>query len=114
MGNSPKTAELFGLTPQELQGALGLVEDTPNQAEGTSNVEIEEVGKTQTPEEKNKSSIIKNLSNALQSLELQTVAKVVNIVGLSIDKPEFIDKTLQFLNELINNTIETENIKQQD
>ena len=102
LGNSPKTAELFGLTPNELQGALGLLESTPNQIEEVSDVEIEQVGTPQTPEEKNKFSIIKNLSDALKTMELHQVAKIVNMVGLSIDKPEFIDRTLQFLNQLIN------------
>jgi hypothetical protein len=103
LGNSPKTAELFGLTPNELQGALGLLETSPNQTEDVANVEVEQVGNVaQTPEEKNKQSIIKNLSDALQTMELPQVAKIVNMVGLSIDKPEFIDRTLQFLNQLIN------------
>jgi len=103
LGNSPKTAELFGLTPNELQGALGLLNNTSNQVEEVSDVEIEQVGNiAQTPEEKNKFSIIKNLSDALETMELQQVAKIVNMVGLSIDKPEFIDRTLQFLNQLIN------------
>jgi len=114
LGNSPKTAELFGLTPHELQGALGLVNNSSNQLEDISDVEIEQVGNVaQTPEEKNKYSIIKNLSDALQTMELQQVAKIVNMVGLSIDKPEFIDKTLQFLNQLINNNTVEENIEEQ-
>ncbi|MCK5906537.1 MAG: hypothetical protein KAG37_03050, partial [Flavobacteriales bacterium] len=103
LGNSPKTAELFGLTSHELQGALGLLESIPNNVDEVTNVDIEQVGNTpQTPEEKNKFAILKNLSDALQTMELQQVAKIVNMVGLSIDKPEFIDKTLQFLNGLIN------------
>ena len=114
LGNSPKTAELFGLTPHELQGALGLLETSPNQTEEIADVEVEQVGNVaQTPEEKNKRSIIKNLSDALQTMELPQVAKIVNMVGLSIDKPEFIDKTLQFLNQLINNNSVEENIEEQ-
>jgi hypothetical protein len=113
LGNSPKTAELFGLTPNELQGALGLLETSPNQTEDVANVEVEQVGNVaQTPEEKNKQSIIKNLSDALQTMELPQVAKIVNMVGLSIDKPEFIDRTLQFLNQLINNNSVEENIEE--
>jgi len=111
LGNSPKTAELFGLTSQELQGALGLLESTHNQLDEPTNVEVEQVGNTpQTPEEKNKFAIIKNLSDALETMELQQVAKIVNMVGLSIDKPEFIDKTLQFLNGLINKEVVTEEL----
>ena len=81
-----------------------MVEDLNNQSiESASipetNVEISEVGSPQTPEEKQKATIIKNLSEALSTWELKDVAKIANIVGLCLDKAELINKTLLFLNQ---------------
>jgi hypothetical protein len=103
--NSPKTAELFGLTSHEFKSALGVVEvnDTEEaQIIPETNVEITEVGSPQTPEEKKKAAIIKNLSDALMTWELHDVAKIANIVGLCLDKAELINKTLVFLNQTMN------------
>jgi hypothetical protein len=101
LSNSPKTAELFGLSPEELKGALGLVEDYSEETQSIpeTNVEISEVGTPQTPEEKQKATIIKNLSDALSTWELEDVAKIANIVGLCLDRAELINKTLMFLNQ---------------
>ena len=99
LSNSPKTAELLGLSPEELKGALGIV-DTETEETGTileTNVEISEIGSPQTPEEKKKAAIIKNLSEALTTWGLQEVAKIANIVGLCLDRAELINKTLAFL-----------------
>jgi hypothetical protein len=98
--NSPKTAELLGLTADELKGALGMVEDNPEETTqiAETNVEITDMGTVNTPEDKKKAEIIKNLSDALMTWELQEVAKIANIVGLCLDKAELINKTLQFLN----------------
>lgn len=100
--NSPKTAELLGLTPQELKGALGFVEDEtehPQANQQHPHVEVEEVGNPQTPEERQKAEIIKNLSEALTTWELEEVAKIANIVGLCLDKAERINQTLAYLNK---------------
>jgi hypothetical protein len=106
LSNSPKTAELLGLSPEELKGALGLID---NVAEETSfipetNVEINEIGTPQTPEEKKKAAIIKNLSEALYTWDLEEVTKIANIVGLCLDKAELINKTLTFLSQSIQGT----------
>ena len=102
LSNSPKTAELLGLSPDELKGALGIVENTETEESGTipeTNVDITEIATPQTPEEKKKAAIIKKLSEALVTWELQDVAKIANIVGLCLDKAERINKTLEFLNQ---------------
>ncbi|MCK5023205.1 MAG: hypothetical protein KAS04_03460 [Candidatus Aenigmarchaeota archaeon] len=104
LSNSPKTAELLGLSARELKGALGIVEENDTEETNTipeTNVEITEVGTPQTPEEKKKTDIIKKISEALATWELQDVAKIANIVGLCLDKAELIDKTLVFLNQSI-------------
>jgi hypothetical protein len=98
--NSPKTAELLGLTADELKGALGVVDDNPQETTQIpeTNVEITDMGASNSPEDKKKAEIIKNLSEALVTWELQDVAKIANIVGLCLDKAELINKTLKFLN----------------
>lgn len=97
--NSPKTAQLFGLTANELKGALGMLEEAEEESSiiPETNVEINEIGSPKTPEEKQKALIIKNLSEALATWELQDVAKIANIVGLCLDRAELINKTLEFL-----------------
>jgi hypothetical protein len=100
LSNSPKTAELLGLSPEELKGALGIVSDTEEtNFIPETNVEISEIGTPKTPEEKKKAAIIKNLSEALSTWNLQEVAKIANIVGLCMDKAELINKTLAFLSQ---------------
>lgn len=118
LSNSPKTAELLGLSPQELKGALGIV-DEPEDAHmiPETNVEINEIGVPKTPEEKKKADIIKNLSEALATWELEDVAKIANIVGLCLDRAELINKTLGFLNQAMldiqSESHENEDLEQQ-
>lgn len=105
LSNSPKTAELLGLTANELKGALGFVDEpTDNTGMPQANVEISEIGAPQSPEDKKKAEIIKNLSDALSTWELQDVAKIANIVGLCLDRAELINKTLAFLSQSIKGT----------
>lgn len=95
--NSPKTAELLGLSPQELKGALGIVdEDLPQStsSELHADVEISEVG--QTPQEKQKAEIIKNLSQALLTHDLATNTKIINIVAVCLESPELMAKVLHY------------------
>ncbi len=108
--NSPKTAELLGLSADELKGALGMADDEPQETAQISdtNVEITDMGTANSPEDKKKAEIIKNLSNALMTWELQDVAKIANIVGLCLDKAELINKTLSFLNQAIQGAQEPE------
>ncbi|WP_075603959.1 hypothetical protein [Saccharicrinis aurantiacus] len=103
LSNSPKTAELLGLSPDELKGALGIVDDVNDQEGFTpdTNVEVSEIGNPKTPEEKKKAAIIKSLSEALSTWDLQDVAKIANIIGLCLDKAERINETLAFLGQSI-------------
>ena len=108
LSNSPKTAELLGLTAQELKGALGIVDEP--QEETTSapktNVEISEI--SATPEEKKKAEIIKSISDALVTRNLPDVARIANIVGVCLDQAELINKTLAFLNRELKGTGQTQ------
>lgn len=100
LSNSPKTAELLGLTPTELKGALGIVDEGTGQNEpgaSTTNVEIEQVEqKPLSPEEQQKAEIIKRLSEALQDNDLSTNTKIINIVALCLEHG-LLDKTLGFI-----------------
>ncbi len=112
LSNSPKTAELLGLTPEELKGALGVVDEDDSEETTQipeSNVEITDMGAANTPEDKKKAAIIKNLSDALMTWDLPDVAKIANIVGLCLDKAELINKTLQYLNQAIQGVPEPDN-----
>jgi hypothetical protein len=109
--NSPKTAELLGLTADELKGALGMVEDDNKETTQIpeTNVEITDMGTANSPEDRKKAEIIKNLSDALMTWELQDVAKIANIVGLCLDKAELINKTLEFLKQTLQGEQEPDN-----
>ncbi len=104
LSNSPKTADLLGLTPQELKGALGVLEENElpeSQNQPETNVEIEEVEGPQTPEEKQKAEIIKRVSQALHDSDLSTNTKIINIVAVCLEH-NLLDKTLNFLKSEIN------------
>ncbi len=109
--NSPKTAELLGLSADELKSALGMIDDSPEETATIpeTNVEITDMGSPNSPEDKKKAEIIKNLSDALMTWELQDVAKIANIVGLCLDKTELINKTLMFLNQAMSGIEESVN-----
>lgn len=101
--NSPKTAELLGLAADELKGALGMVDDSSEDTTQIpdTNVEITDMGTSNSPEDRKKAEIIKKLSDALMTWELQEVAKIANIVGVCLDKAELINTTLEFLNQTL-------------
>jgi len=109
--NSPKTAELLGLSAEELKGALGMVDDDSEETSGIpdTDVEVTDMGAAKSPEDQKKAEIIKNLSDALITWELKEVAKIANIVGLCLDRAELINKTLAFLNQTLQGAQETDN-----
>ncbi len=113
LSNSPKTAELLGLTPEELKGALGIVEETSDTVPVVdTSVEVTELNAVLSPEDEKKSKIIENLSQALNSLGLSEVAKIANIVGLCIDQPILMDQTLAFLSQTVQgNTDEVQEVE---
>lgn len=111
--NSPKTAELFGLTAEELKGALGVAGED---ADGTDNIpetdiEITDLNTPKSPEDKKKAEIIKKLSDALMTWELSEVAKIANIVGLCLDKSELINTTLMYLNQMMSKANEPHSVE---
>lgn len=115
LSNSPKTAELLGLTPNELKGALGVVEEneTPTAPTTTeTNVEIEEVDESQSPEEQQNSQIIERIYHVLKEKDLPTNTKIISIIAYCLEQ-NLLDKTLEFLNSLVNGAdskvTETEN-----
>ncbi|MCW3806176.1 hypothetical protein [Plebeiibacterium marinum] len=112
LSNSPKTAELLGLSSEELKGALGIVDEFQDNSQDIpdTNVEISEVGSPQSPEDKKKAAIIKNLSDALMTWDLEDVAKIANIVGLCLDRAELINKTLLYLNQSMQGVQESSEI----
>ena len=109
LSNSPKTAELLGLSPDELKGALGIVEDNEDNGNNDNmpgllpdtDIEISEIGAAKSPEETKKENIINNLTHALLTWGLEDVAKIANIVGVCMDRPELINRTLSFLSKCL-------------
>ena len=99
--NSPKTAEIIRAISRGTQRSFGMLDDTEEESAQLpeTNVEITDIGTANTPEDRKKAEIIKKLSDALMTWELQDVAKIANIVGLCLDKAELINKTLLFLNQ---------------
>lgn len=116
LSNSPKTAELLGLSSDELKGALGISDEQtmdPVHTEQIANVEIAEVSAPQSPEDQKKAAIVKNVSDALLTWDLESVAKIANIVGLCMDQSNRIDQTLNFLNQQMQG-VETEIVEEEN
>ena len=99
LGNSSKTAQLIGLTPQELKGALGIADDEDYTEQlPTADVEIQPLQEVpQTPEEKKKAEIVKNISDALEPLNLTDITKMANVLGLCLENPQYVNSTIKFL-----------------
>ena len=114
--NSPKTAELFGLSAEELKGALGMASEsefTTNETIPDTDIEITDLGAS-SPEDRKKAEIIKKISDALKTWELNEVAKIANIVGLCLDKAERINQTLNYLNQMVVQSEEINPIELED
>lgn len=100
LANSPKAAQLFGLTSDELKGALGMLDDDTTDSSAIPDVEISEVDVPKTPEERKKAEIIENVSEELKKLELQEVAKIAAIIGQCLEQPELTVRLLAFIRQL--------------
>jgi hypothetical protein len=103
LGNSPKTAELMGLTKDELQAALGFVEeDEALMGHSTipqTDVEIEEVPIPKTEEQKQIFQAINNTANALKQSDTKFAYYMINIVGNCMENKELTKSMVHHLNQ---------------
>jgi hypothetical protein len=103
LGNSPKTAELMGLTKDELQAALGFVEED-EALSGYSkipqtDVEIEEVPIPKTEEQKQIFQAINNTANALKQNDTKFAYYMINIIGNCMESKELTKSMVHHLNQ---------------
>ncbi len=102
LGNSPKAAELMGLTKDELQAALGFVEeDEALMGHNTipqTDVEVEEVPTPKTEQQKQIFQAINNTANALKQSDVKFAYYMINIVGNCMESKELTKSMIQHLN----------------
>jgi hypothetical protein len=104
LAGSPKTAELLGISPQELKGALGVLDDNESQgAEPGSNpsIEVSEVESGLTPEEKQTREIIQRLSDTMKEYDLEVNTKIISIVAVCLEHIGLLDDTLRYVKKKI-------------
>jgi len=103
LGNSPKTAELMGLTKDELQAALGFVDEeealSGHSKVPQTDVEIEEVPTPKTEEQKQIFQAINNTANALKQSDTKFAYYMINIVGNCIESKELTKSMIHHLNQ---------------
>ena len=109
LAGSPKAAELFGLTKDELQNALGIVEEETIAGHGIvpdTDVNIEELHHPQTEQQKQVFKAINDTANALKKGDIQFAYYMITIIGNCMDSEELtnsmvhhLEKEKQRLNE---------------
>jgi len=103
LGNSPKAAELMGLTKDELQAALGFVEDDESlMGHNTipqTDVEVEEVPNPKTEQQKQVFQAINNTAKALKQSDTKFAYYMINIVGNCMESKELTKSMVNHLNQ---------------
>ncbi len=106
LGNSEKAAELMGLTKNELQAALGFIEEDEALLEDKTtpktDVEIEEVPIPQTEHQKQVFQNIDNTANALKQSDYKFAYYMINIIGNCMESKVLTKSMIQHLNHEIN------------
>ncbi len=106
LGNSEKAAELMGLTKNELQAALGFIEEDEALLEDKTtpktDVEIEEVPIPQTEHQKHVFQNIDNTANALKQSDYKFAYYMINIIGNCMESKVLTKSMIQHLNHEIN------------
>jgi hypothetical protein len=102
LAGSPKAAELLGLTKQELQGALGFVEEdvfTGHSVVSDADVDVEELSQPKTEQQKQLYKAINDTANALKKGDMNFAYYMITIVGNCMDSQEL---TTSMVNHLEN------------
>jgi len=92
LGNSPKAAELMGLSKDELQAALGFVEDD-EELQGHSSiaqhdVDVEEMPIPKTEQQKQIFNAINDTAKALKQSDIQFAVYMITIIGNCMESKE--------------------------
>lgn len=101
LGNSPKAAELMGLSKDELQAALGFVEED-EELQGHSSiahhdVEIEEMPIPKTEQQKQIFNAINDTAKALKQGDIQFAIYMITIIGNCMESKELTNSMVHHL-----------------
>ncbi len=105
LGNSPKAAELLGLTKDELQAALGFVEENDglagNNSNTDANVEIEEIPTPKNDQQKKVFQAIDDIAKALKKGDTNFAFYMINIIANCLDSKELTKSIMLHMNHEI-------------
>ncbi|MCU4174392.1 hypothetical protein [Carboxylicivirga sp. N1Y90] len=101
LGNSPKAAELMGLSKDELQAALGFVEED-EELQGHSSitqhdVDVEEMPVPKTEQQKQIFNAINDTAKALKQSDIQFAIYMITIIGNCMESKELTKSMVQHL-----------------
>ncbi|MBI9068490.1 MAG: hypothetical protein JEZ09_14440 [Salinivirgaceae bacterium] len=104
LGNSPKVAELMGLSKNDLQMALGTIEDNDTMSEFEKetkyDVEINEITKPDTsPQETQMQQAINETMEALKMSDPKFAYAMISIIGHCMDSEELTKRMILHLRE---------------
>jgi len=100
LAGSPKAAELLGLTKDELQNALGIVEEEAMAGNGITpdtDVDFEELHHPQTEQQKQVFKAINDTANALKKSDIQFAYYMITIIGNCMDSEELTNSMVHYL-----------------
>lgn len=100
LAGSPKVAELLGLTKDELQSALGIVDEevvSEQNIDQDSNVEVEEVPQSQTEQQQQMFKAINDTANALKQGDVKFAYCMITIIGNCMDNKELTNSMILHL-----------------
>ncbi len=101
LGNNPKAAELMGLSKDELQAALGFVEED-EELHGHSSiiqhdVDVEEMPIPKTEQQKQIFNAINDTAKALKQSDIQFAIYMITIIGNCMESKELTKSMVQHL-----------------
>ncbi len=102
LAGSPKAAELLGLTKDELQSALGVVEEDASSGHSISSetdVDVEELSNPKTEQQKQIFKAIDDTSKALKKGDVNFAYYMITIIGNCMDSQELTNSMVHHLEQ---------------
>lgn len=91
---SPKIAEALNLSPEQLKGALGLVDEedaSPVSQMESAPVSITAVDEMLSPEEQQKKEMMDNITATLKGFDLASVGKIYHVFSIALLTQDILD-----------------------
>lgn len=103
LGNSPKAADAMGLTPDELKGALGLLEEsteTPQAVIDSPAVTMAAVEEPLSPEEQEKKQYLDHIHQLISLNPNDVIAEIYGMLQIILSGPDEFNLIRQMINNV--------------